>query len=393
MCARIVKGRTHHGGPHARSSRPLALSPSRLLLALGVAHSAGCLGGQVTNLSGGAAITGATVTARECATCPSYSTTTAPGTGSLAGQNGIYAFDPYAGGPRIEQIAPAEAVRLSFAKSGYVTRTLYHRVELMNDPATGHQFDARSVALVPSWNYTYFGGDSDGDGLSNYEEQRIGTDPNNKDTDHDGLQDGWEVYGYNWVDYPGLGADPLHMDVFVELDAQPSAVPPQVVFDKLVELYATLDILNPDGTTGVVPHFSIEASLPTNYDCDAGYHAPDYTRFNELHHKTHVYGQLCVVSNSRSGGANLHFYVNGPAMDTSTSNDLTEWAVFKWYSVIAHELGHSVGLGHGGGDNNNCKPNYPSLMSYAFGIHSTTANNGCSTLRFSFRVGCSSTHH
>jgi len=32
---------------------------------------------------------------------------------------------------------------------------------------------------------------------------------------------------------------------------------------------------------------------------------------------------------------------------------------------MMHELGHNLGLRHGGGDNLNCKPNYPSVMSYS----------------------------
>ena len=30
-----------------------------------------------------------------------------------------------------------------------------------------------------------------------------------------------------------------------------------------------------------------------------------------------------------------------------------------------HELGHNLGLRHGGGDDTRCKPNYLSIMSYA----------------------------
>jgi hypothetical protein len=32
--------------------------------------------------------------------------------------------------------------------------------------------------------------------------------------------------------------------------------------------------------------------------------------------------------------------------------------------TLAHELGHTLGLRHGGGDSVNCKPNYPSVMNY-----------------------------
>ena len=33
-------------------------------------------------------------------------------------------------------------------------------------------------------------------------------------------------------------------------------------------------------------------------------------------------------------------------------------------ATLLHEFGHTLGLRHGGGDNINCKPNYPSVMSY-----------------------------
>lgn len=47
-------------------------------------------------------------------------------------------------------------------------------------------------------------GDDDDDGLSNYLEKLLGTDPNNPDTDGDGLTDWEEVYIY--------GTDPLNRD-------------------------------------------------------------------------------------------------------------------------------------------------------------------------------------
>lgn len=34
--------------------------------------------------------------------------------------------------------------------------------------------------------------------------------------------------------------------------------------------------------------------------------------------------------------------------------------------TFMHELGHALGLGHGGGDGSNCKPNYVSIMNYAY---------------------------
>lgn len=65
--------------------------------------------------------------------------------------------------------------------------------------------------------------DSDGDGLSDYKEvKNYGTDRNDPDTDSDGLKDGWEVKGVSnngtYVPLDEYGADPLHKDVFVEMD-------------------------------------------------------------------------------------------------------------------------------------------------------------------------------
>ena len=47
------------------------------------------------------------------------------------------------------------------------------------------------------------GGDADGDGVTNGEEETLGTDPENPDSDNDGLNDGDEV---------AIGSDPLNED-------------------------------------------------------------------------------------------------------------------------------------------------------------------------------------
>jgi hypothetical protein len=36
--------------------------------------------------------------------------------------------------------------------------------------------------------------------------------------------------------------------------------------------------------------------------------------------------------------------------------------------TLMHELGHNLALGHGGRDKTNCKPNYRSVMNYAWGL-------------------------
>ncbi|MEO0248152.1 MAG: hypothetical protein ABIN58_01160 [candidate division WOR-3 bacterium] len=67
-------------------------------------------------------------------------------------------------------------------------------------------------------------GDDDGDGLGVDLENAIWTDPDNRDTDGDGIFDGFEVLGIRGAGLfpdqalPTWGADPRHKDVFVETD-------------------------------------------------------------------------------------------------------------------------------------------------------------------------------
>ena len=44
--------------------------------------------------------------------------------------------------------------------------------------------------------------------------------------------------------------------------------------------------------------------------------------------------------------------------------------------VFMHELGHNLGLDHGGDEDLNFKPNYISIMNYAFGATGLLSKNG-----------------
>lgn len=64
-----------------------------------------------------------------------------------------------------------------------------------NPNAVAQQNDAFFVGALGFSYYIFGDADYDGDGLSNDEEDRLGTDKNNFDTDGDGLPDGYEVRG------------------------------------------------------------------------------------------------------------------------------------------------------------------------------------------------------
>jgi len=52
------------------------------------------------------------------------------------------------------------------------------------------------------------------------------------------------------------------------------------------------------------------------------------------------------------------------AADLWSTDQDGEWADYQ-AGTFMHELGHTLGLGHGGGDSTHCKPNYLSVMNYA----------------------------
>jgi len=109
--------------------------------------------------------------------------------------------------------------------------------------------------------------DSDHDGLPDWQEAMIGTDPNNVDTDGDGLKDGWEVLGTvpagagpgpNLVPVAIAGADPMRKDVFVEVDwmraADHSHQFRRAARDRVEDAFTRAPVLNPNGEWGVNIH-------------------------------------------------------------------------------------------------------------------------------------------
>jgi hypothetical protein len=84
-----------------------------------------------------------------------------------------------------------------------------------------------------------------------------------KDSDGDGLLDDWEINGIDidgvHLDLPGMGANPNHKDLFLELDWVPGFEPQRAEILKLKEAFAKAPIdaggiPNPDGLPGITLH-------------------------------------------------------------------------------------------------------------------------------------------
>jgi hypothetical protein len=226
-----------------------------------------------------------------------------------------------------------------------------------------------------------------------------------KDFDGDGLLDCWETDGIDFnndgqidFDLPAMEADPERKDVFVEIDWMAQHKPDSKALDMVKEGFENAPVdCEPDGSNckGINLHLLVDEEAMTHSDdlsfagcTDASPQVPDFDQIkaksfgtaaerndpnskNILNAKHLVYRYALFAHNllgldGTSGCGEL------PGNDFVVT--LGSWAKIKGHQVgtvdqqagtFMHELGHTLGLRHGGGDNINCKPNYLSVMSYS----------------------------
>ncbi len=271
------------------------------------------------------------------------------------------------------------------------------------------------------------GHDTDGDGLGDELEAALGTCASNtgsvagvncneiadpRDTDGDGLQDGWEVLGkdYSYVvgnitvtrymPLPKWGANPRHKDIFLEIDfrrlnlaenqanlsthmtpqgarAMAAIYADAATTDGVVKLIHTVSIQNPDRLTGISLH--LDTGVPPETPADATIYGDwgGYTAVNAIPDPNNpgsyipqdpgaVWQQQLGV-----GRTGIFHYIMGYTTGGGSCGEGIACG-FNMSSAnnSAHEFGHTIGLNHNGPytvtDEPNCKPNYPSLMNYAY---------------------------
>jgi hypothetical protein len=242
--------------------------------------------------------------------------------------------------------------------------------------------------------------DADGDGLPDCVETNTGvytgpsdtgTDPRNPDSDGDGLLDGDEVHGTaDGLDLPAMGVSPVHRDLLIEYDwfddadgcAQHSHRPTPDVVQAVHDFYAAAPVVNPDGTTGI------------NVIQDYGQGGP-FTGGNLVPGDGQLYGTVFGSDYQNYEAANFapnrhgyfHYVLMAHTYDDTTGNTSSSgYAALPGYEAmvtlacvvtasngplfirnsIIHELGHNLGLHHGGDEECNNKPNYSSVMNYRY---------------------------
>jgi hypothetical protein len=338
----------------------------------------GCVTGNVADATSKQGIQGVTVTSEaQCSGtgCPGGGWTS---TTSKAG--GIWVFDAYGdenGTGDVQTVTPAsgqEAIPLVFNNAGYQSTTVYHHPNYVNKTYNGKQYAESDVQQV--YLCKIGAPDTDGDGLCDDAEAAYGTNKNLKDTDGDALDDRSEVLGGSGLDLKYYGANPNHKDIFVYADWY--SKPIQAGIDQVVAAFAAAPVSNPDGATGINLHVVLgqqiaAADQNTNI---VGPLSGNWSQFDTLKNK------YFPARYSRFA----HYVLFADEYDSTTSSGISRgipahdvlvtlggWSPkygtqLQQAGTFMHELGHNLGLRHGGNEDRNYKPNYLSIMSYRYQV-------------------------
>ncbi|MFC0629382.1 hypothetical protein [Kribbella deserti] len=226
----------------------------------------------------------------------------------------------------------------------------------------------------------------------------IVTAPLLADTDGDSLPDIWETNGYDAngdgtidVDLPAMGATPTKKDLFVEMDYMAGRLTSIAAMDRIVEVFATAPVSNPDGTTGIRLHLDAGPAGGSAYNLGGGNEVPYDDDLQPVHTQTTAirdanfaksrravfYYMLWADSYNGGCSSGLEFGIPGDTFIVTVGpkcgyagTDNQEVGTFM------HEFGHALGLHHGGADGTNFKPNYLSVMNYYFQFRGVQKTDG-----------------
>jgi hypothetical protein len=222
-------------------------------------------------------------------------------------------------------------------------------------------------------------------------EKKIVLSPNGDD-DGDGLLNKWEESGIdqnndNNIDLILPDANPLHKDIYVEVDYMTFHKPWIQAISDVRDSFEHAPVTNPDGFNGINLHAEVDeqishqpttsvANLVSIRDSNFGTVAQraDPDSANILAAKLTVY-HYGLFGHSQPGTSSSGVSNGIPAMEFLVSLGASGWgtdpmtghnvgSTDQQEGTFMHELGHNLNLHHGGSDDINCKPNYLSVMSY-----------------------------
>jgi len=221
---------------------------------------------------------------------------------------------------------------------------------------------------------------------------KIVIEPQLNDTDGDGLFDEWEINGVDGdsdgdIDLVLKDADWQHKDIFVEVDYMQGIMPNPLALEDVRIAFSKAPVQNPDGKTGINLHIILDQQcfwhLGTNWsEFDAiksnyfgNYEIRDDPNGVAILKAKALVEHYCLFVNqlTEKDAGNNTIFTKYSGMGECPGNDFMVslghaggGSRMEQSSTLMHELGHNLGLRHGGIDDTNYKPNYLSIMNYMF---------------------------
>lgn len=289
------------------------------------------------------------------------------------------------------------------------------------------------------WDNPFVGSNSYDESLPfGYKSSRSGGDGDNAEvtwvfdcasTTGDGIPDDWKINGISrdpgdgsgpqFIDLPAMGATVGRPDIFIQIDWMADATHSHAISNNaiksVVDAFDKCPYVSRSGSVGINLHvdagpnsimnFSTgqtwgglsrarqltEKGLLGTVDASGNY---DWTEFDAIKK-----GAGGFISSGRDGI--FHYVVSAHQMDSIGSSGKSRGMPGSDFIVslanccglaptdlqqsgtLMHELGHNLGLHHGGGDDKNYKPNYISVMNYSFQFIGLTRSGVANILDYS----------
>lgn len=192
-----------------------------------------------------------------------------------------------------------------------------------------------------------------------------------EDFDNDGLVNGIEMNGIDGADLPDFGTNYKRKTLLVYMDYMgKNLLPSNSSLIKIKEVFKNSPVENPDGSLGIDLILETGSQIPFDSNLmpvESEFYALKNSYFPEnrrgiYHYMMWAHG---YDGNSSSG---LSFGI--PARDFLVT--LGIWGISNTeeakIGTFIHELGHNLGLRHGGDSDLRYNPNYLSVMNYSYQI-------------------------